>query len=334
MIPLSDQTWQSQSWQELLTSSRISVKELLKHLDLPFDPVVWQAHPEFSVFVPRPFLARMERANSQDPLLLQVIPQSRELEVAQGYIADPLQEAKVTPLNGLLHKYKGRVLVIATGACAIHCRYCFRRHFPYADHQPDKRRWESILDHIRSDESISEVILSGGDPLVLNDRMLAWISEQLATIAHIKRLRIHTRVPVVIPQRISTALLTWMKASPLKIVMVIHCNHPNELDDNLALYLQKLRKIGVTILNQSVLLAGINDSADVLIKLSEKLFSMSVQPYYLHLLDKVSGAQHFEVSMTDARNLYQQVSAALPGYLVPKLVADQPEAEAKTLILP
>lgn len=334
MIPLSDQSWQQQSWQELLSSSILKVEDLLAYLELDLPPSQWLEKPDFPLFVPRPYLSRMEKRNSKDPLLLQVLPQTSELHQSPEFAFDPLDEASFTPLKGLLHKYQGRVLIITSGACAINCRYCFRRHFPYQEHQPDRDAWESIFDYIARHSSISEVILSGGDPLVLNDSRLSWIASELAKVPHIKRLRIHSRLPIVIPQRISASLLDWIAASPLQIVMVIHCNHPNELDEQVALYLQNLRHAGASLLNQSVLLAGINDSADVIISLSEKLHEMHVLPYYLHMLDKVSGASHFEVSTEAARKIYQQVISALPGYLVPKLVVDRPGTSSKTLILP
>lgn len=334
MIPLSNRSWQRQSWQESLSSSLLKVEELLAYLELDLPPSEWLKKPEFPLFVPPPYLSRIEKRNSKDPLLLQVLPLTSELHDSPEFSKDPLNESSFTPQNGLLHKYGGRVLIITSGTCAINCRYCFRRHFPYQEHQPDRTAWESILDYIAKHTSISEVILSGGDPLILNDTRLSWIASELAKIPHILRLRIHSRLPIVIPQRISASLLDWIEASPLQIVMVIHCNHPNELDSQVALYLQKLRHAGVLLLNQSVLLAGVNDSAEVIISLSERLFEMGVLPYYLHMLDKVSGASHFEVSINAARKMYQQVIARLPGYLVPKLVMDKPNSSSKTLILP
>ncbi|MDK1022803.1 MAG: EF-P beta-lysylation protein EpmB [Gammaproteobacteria bacterium] len=334
MIPLSDQSWQHQSWQESLSSSLLKVEDLLAYLELDLPPSQWLEKPDFPLFVPRPYLSRIEKGNAKDPLLLQVLPLTSELHDSQEFSKDPLNESSFTPRKGLLHKYRGRVLIIASGTCAINCRYCFRRHFPYQEQQPDRNAWEAIFDYIARQPSISEVILSGGDPLTLNDTRLSWIASELAKIPHISRLRVHSRLPIVIPQRISPSLLDWIEATPLQIVMVIHCNHPNELDEQVALYLQKLRHAGVSLLNQSVLLAGINDSAEVIISLSEKLFEMDVLPYYLHMLDKVSGASHFEVSSNAARKIYQQVIAGLPGYLVPKLVMDRPGTGSKTLILP
>jgi EF-P beta-lysylation protein EpmB len=334
MIPLSDQSWQHQSWQEVLSSSLLSVEDLLTYLELDLPPSQWLEKPDFPLFAPQPYLSRIEKGNSNDPLLLQILPQSSELDESPEFTSDPLEESSFTPGKGLLHKYQGRALVIASGVCAINCRYCFRRHFPYQEHQPDRETWESIFDYVARQDSISEVILSGGDPLTLNDSRLSWIASELARVPHIKRLRIHSRLPVVIPQRISTSLLDWIESSPLQIVMVIHSNHPNELDEQVAQYLQALHHAGIVLLNQSVLLAGINDSAEVLISLSEKLFEMNVLPYYLHILDKVSGASHFEVSRNTARQIYQQVISRLPGYLVPKLVTDSPDTSSKTLILP
>jgi EF-P beta-lysylation protein EpmB len=334
MIPLSDQSWQRQSWQQLLSSSLLKVEDLLAYLELDLPPSQWLEMPDFPLLVPVPYLSRIEKGNSKDPLLLQVLPLSSELQQSPEFTNDPLEETSLTTCKGLLHKYQGRVLIITSGACAINCRYCFRRHFPYQEHQPDSNAWESIFDYIARHASISEVILSGGDPLILNDSRLAWIASKLAKVPHVKRLRIHSRLPIVIPQRISPALLDWIEASPLKIVMVIHCNHPNELDQQVAQYLQKLHRAGVSLLNQSVLLAGINDSAEIIISLSEKLYEMNVLPYYLHRLDKVSGTRHFDVSSDAARRIYQHVISALPGYLVPKLVEDNVGTTSKTLLVP
>ena len=317
-----------------MSSSLVRIEDLLTYLELDLPPPQWLEKPDFPLFVPQPYLSRIEKGNATDPLLLQILPLSHELHRSPDFTSDPLEESSFTPRKGLLHKYQGRVLVIASGACAINCRYCFRRHFPYQEHQPDRNAWESIFDYLVKHSSISEVILSGGDPLTLNDSRLSWVASELGRIPHIKRLRIHSRLPIVIPQRICASLLDWIKASPLRIVIVIHSNHPNELDQQVARHLQKLHHAGVTLLNQSVLLAGINDSAAVLISLSEKLSEMDVLPYYLHMLDKVSGASHFEVSNGAAREIYQQVISWLPGYLVPKLVKDSPESTSKTLILP
>jgi EF-P beta-lysylation protein EpmB len=334
MIPLSDQSWQRQSWQELLSSSLIDIEDLLSYLELDLPPSQWLGKPDFPLFVPLPYLSRMEKGNRADPLLLQVLPQSRELNVTPEFTSDPLNESSFTPQKGLLHKYQGRVLVIASGTCAINCRYCFRRHFPYQDHQPDRAAWVSIFESLAGQQSISEVILSGGDPLTLNDARLSWIAFELSRIHHIKRLRIHSRLPIVIPQRISPSMLEWIQASRMKIVMVIHANHSNELDEHVAAGLKKLHEAGVSLLNQSVLLAGINNSAEILTSLSEKLHEMDVLPYYLHMLDRVSGAGHFEVSVKAARSIYRQLMSRLPGYLVPKLVTDNPGESSKTLILP
>ncbi len=334
MIPVSDQSWQRQSWQELLSSAHLSVHDLLKHLELDPAPSEWLDEPEFPLFAPAPYISRIEKGNNCDPLLLQVLPHISEASNPPDYSEDPLGELSYTRQKGLLHKYHGRVLIIASGTCAINCRYCFRRHFPYHDQQPDSNTWNSIFNYIAEDPSVSEVILSGGDPLVLNDVRLAWIAAELAKIVHVKRLRIHSRLPIVIPQRISPALLEWVGQTPLQIVMVIHCNHPNELDDQVALYLQKLSRAGASLLNQSVLLANVNDSAETLIALSEKLFRIGVLPYYLHMLDRVSGASHFEVPVHTAKKIYGKVASGLPGYLVPRLVTDQPGTSSKTLILP
>jgi EF-P beta-lysylation protein EpmB len=332
MIHLSDQSWQSQTWQECLYSAKISLSDLVHILKLDKIPAEWLAEPEFPLLAPLPYLSRIEPGNLNDPLLLQILPLTRELESQPGFSKDPLGELSVGPLRGVLHKYRGRVLIITTGACAINCRYCFRRHFPYASNQPDNLAWEQIFKYLANDSSIEEVILSGGDPLVLKDSRLAWLGAELAQISHLKRLRIHTRLPVVIPQRITPDLLAWTSATRLQMVMVIHSNHPAELDQFVAAGMGELKAAGITILNQSVLLAGINDSVTVLAELSKRLFEIGVLPYYLHLLDKVSGAGHFDTALADALDLYQQLQAQLPGYLLPKLVREEHGKAAKTLV--
>jgi len=286
----------------------------------------------FPLRIPRPYLERIERGNVQDPLLLQVLPQAQELELTAGFSVDPLEEAEFTPLPGLLHKYQSRVLVILNGSCAIHCRYCFRRHFPYQEHQITTAHWQQILEYIAADNRINEVIFSGGDPLTCNDKMLARYAEDLSTIAHVKTLRLHTRLPIMIPQRIDEACLLWMKQTRLHIVMVIHCNHANELDEAVGRALKKLSAIEVTLLNQSVLLRGINDDVDSLESLSRQLFKYQVLPYYLFLLDEVQGAAHFDVARADAVRLHEALKARVSGYLVPRLAKEVAKEASKSLI--
>jgi L-lysine 2,3-aminomutase len=321
------------AWQEELGHAFTSVQELCLELGLQVEDLssALAAHSEFPLRVPRGFVARMRPGDPRDPLLLQVLPIGRELEIQPGYSKDPLGEDDATASPGLLHKYQGRVLVISTGACAIHCRYCFRRHFPYAEQNLDL---DSLKAYLAADPSIHEVILSGGDPLALSDRRLARLVETLDRIPHVKRLRLHTRVPIVLPERVDENLLNWLEATRLQTVIVLHSNHANEIDDSVATALAHFRRLGIQLLNQTVLLAGVNDSVDNLSQLSEKLFERGVLPYYLHLLDPVQGAGHFAVDEKRAQELLGALMKALPGYLVPKLVREQKSAPAKITIPP
>jgi L-lysine 2,3-aminomutase len=323
-----------QDWQTLLANAITDPQELCKILELSspeLDNLLLQ-NSQFSLRAPRNFVARMEKGNFQDPLLLQVLPLVKELAQMPSFCQDPLQEQQVNPVPGLLHKYHGRVLLIAASGCAIHCRYCFRRHFPYENNTPGSSGWQSALDYIAQDHSISEVILSGGDPLILKDSLLKDLVERLARIPHLKILRIHTRIPVVLPERITAALINILNVSRLQPVIVIHCNHPREIDQNVHDTLTTLRQAGITLLNQFVLLRGINDSTEILIELCQKLFQSGVLPYYLHLLDPVAGAAHFSVDANAGKQLIEEMAARLPGYLVPKLVREIPGKLNKTNI--
>ncbi|MEX2488396.1 MAG: EF-P beta-lysylation protein EpmB [Pseudomonadales bacterium] len=326
MIPLTDPGSHEQSWQWHLTHAIRDINELVRFLNLDgqFDP-----KPSFPLLVPYPYAARMRKGDPNDPLLLQVLPDPAERLDRQGYTTDPLAESDQSPGGGLLHKYRGRVLVIVSGACAINCRYCFRRHFPYQDFQPDSEGWQDVFEYVRNDSSITEVILSGGDPLVLSDKRLAWISETLGEIPHVSTLRIHTRLPVVLPQRVCPDLTRWIDRCPLKIVVVIHANHASELDDDVARAMAKLRDTGSLLLNQSVLLSGVNDSAATLADLSRRLFDVDVLPYYLHLPDKVAGTAHFDVAEERARGIFRELAGELPGYLVPRLAREVPGKRSK-----
>ncbi len=284
----------------------------------------------FPLRVPRSYLSRVKAADPQDPLLLQILPRTEELISTDAAQLDPLQEQQFSPVQGLLHKYHGRVLIVLSGSCAIHCRYCFRRHFPYEDARIGKTQWQAILDYIAADSSISEVIFSGGDPLNSTDASLAAKSADLSTIPHLKRLRIHTRQPVMIPQRVNSQLLNWTSEIRLNVVMVLHSNHANEIDHHVKEALFKLRDNGISLLNQSVLLKGINDNAQVLAQLNERLFECGVLPYYLHMLDPVQGAMHFEVSKERAMQIKTDLQAMLPGYLVPRFAIEEPHALNKT----
>ncbi len=335
MIPRTLPTWQTGRWQDDLADLVRDPLELLRllHIDAAQIGRSEALQQAFPLRVPRAFVAKMQRGNIDDPLLRQVLPLGEELLVQPGYSADPLQEAGSNPHPGLIHKYRGRVLLIAARQCAIHCRYCFRRHFPYAQNNPGRDQWQPALDYIAADPSIGEVIYSGGDPLALADKQLAWLTAQIAQIPHVRRLRIHTRLPVVLPHRIDDSCLQWLAQTHLQKVVVLHSNHANEIDADVAAAVTRLRSIDIPVLNQAVLLRGINDSVAALAALSEALFAAGVLPYYLHLLDKVAGAAHFEVALPRARSLYRQLLEQLPGYLVPRLVREQPQAASKTPIL-
>ncbi len=321
-----------QDWQNLLANAITDPKELcsLLALDEKRFLQVFTPHSHFSLRVPRNFVARMEKGNWQDPLLLQVLPLNRELETDSEYCSDPLQEKKTNPIPGLLHKYHGRVLLIAASGCAIHCRYCFRRHFPYEDNTPGTNGWTPVMEYIAKDPTITEVILSGGDPFILKDGSLEIFIHQLAAIPHVQTLRFHTRLPVVLPERVTPELIQVLTASRLQPVVVIHCNHPQEIDQSVQEALSRLKHSGMILLNQFVLLRHINDQADILVELSQKLFKYGVLPYYLHLLDPVQGAAHFAVGPKQAETLIEHMRARLPGYLVPKLVREIAGHPAKT----
>lgn len=318
-------------WQQELAEAVRDPAELLQLLDLDpaLLPAARKAAAQFPLRVPRSFVARMQRGDPNDPLLRQVLPLAAELEPMPGYLSDPVGDLQAMQPGGILHKYHGRVLLVATGACAIHCRYCFRRHFPYAEANAAAGHWTAALDYIRSRPEISEAILSGGDPLVLNDRRLAELAQALAEIPHLRRLRLHSRLPIVLPSRIDASLLDWLSGTRLTPVLVMHANHPRELDDEVAAATARLRQHGVVLLNQTVLLAGVNDSAETLIELSERLFALGVQPYYLHALDRVQGAGHFE-SDAALRTLMPLLRTRLPGYLVPQPVREEAGQPNKT----
>lgn len=321
-------------WQTVLKQGISHTTELLQYLQMdPNDfPMALQEPQPFRLRVPKGFAARMQPGNPADPLLLQVLPVAAELLTPAGYTADPLQEKHSNPIPGLLHKYRSRVLLTITSACAINCRFCFRRHFPYADNNPGTQGWQATLDYIRARPEINEVIFSGGDPLIAPDETLAALTEQLAAISHVKTLRIHSRIPIVLPERITPALLQWFTGHRLKPVLILHTNHAQEIDHTVQHALTALKQAGVTLLNQAVLLRGVNDNVEALVNLSETLFAYGVMPYYLHLLDKVQGAAHFDLPLEQAVQLHQQLQLQLPGYLVPKLVREIAGEGSKTLI--
>ncbi len=332
MITRSHHLRQPRLWQSLLAQSITDPQSLLRMLELDPDLLnpAQLAAAGFGLRVPAGFVARMRKGDLDDPLLRQVLPVCDELETTRGYSLDPLREQHAMTVPGLLHKYQGRVLLTLTGACAVHCRYCFRRHYPYNEHNPLNTQWEQSLDYLRKHHDIKEVILSGGDPLSLPDSRLAGLVADLEAVPHIETLRIHSRLPVVLPERVDTEMTAWAEKTRLRLVLVIHCNHANELGRPVAAAMASLRAIGVTLLNQSVLLRGINDSSTALIDLSERLFSIGVLPYYLHQLDRVQGAAHFEVDDKTAGALITEMRRRLPGYLLPRLVREQPGEIAKT----
>lgn len=320
---------QPPTWQRLLADAIRDPAELCRTLELPASLASSAAAAQFPLLVPRGFAALMEKGNPRDPLLRQVLPIGEELEVIPGFVADPLQESGCSPAQGLLHKYHGRALLICTSACAVHCRYCFRRHYPYDEVPRGRLWWSEALGYFAADATLRELILSGGDPLTLPDAVLSRMVADFAEIPHLSRLRIHTRLPVVLPQRVTDDLLRWLTSTRLTPILVLHANHPNEIDAEVAAACARLADAGARLYNQSVLLAGVNDDADVLARLSETLFSAGVQPYYLHALDSVLGAAHFSVSQERMRAIMTGLCARLPGYLVPKLVREEPGAPSK-----
>ncbi len=287
---------------------------------------------KFPLRVPQNYINKMRYGDADDPLLRQVFPLIDEGLAVENFVTDPVGDGLAITAPGILQKYHGRALLVTTGACAIHCRYCFRRHFPYGDSNPLASQWLETLSTLRADISINEVILSGGDPLVLSDTKLASMVADLEKIPHLKRLRIHTRLPIVLPERIDSHLLKWIKNTRLQVIMVVHANHANEIDDDVATALDRIRLAGCQLLNQSVLLKGINDNAESLIALSERLSEVNVIPYYLHLLDPVVGASHFDVSDQIGIELIDTIRKKLPGYLVPRLVREQQGEASKTTI--
>ncbi len=332
MITRSAELKHISGWQQELANAVTDPAELLASLQLDpgLLPAAQLASNLFRMRIPHSYIARMRVGDINDPLLRQVLPIAAETHVTTDFVTDPVGDLQAMVVPGVLHKYHGRVLVITTGACAVHCRYCFRRHFPYNDTNASSQHWQQALEYIQSDSSINEVILSGGDPLTLSDQRLASLVTRLQEIAHVKTLRIHTRLPVVLPSRIDYKLLEWLGNCTLRKVLVIHTNHASEVNTELAEALTKLKHADATLLNQSVLLHGINDSVTAQRQLCERLFSVGVLPYYLHLLDKVQGAAHFDVSADRARHLIKDLKHTLPGYLVPRLVCEEAGKPSKT----
>ena len=332
MIPAQHLPAQAVTWQALWRDAIRDPRELLALLGLQSlaAQVSDAAATQFPLRVPRGFAARMRYGDRDDPLLRQVLPVLEEDRIVAGFAFDAVGDVAARGATGVIHKYQGRALLIATGSCAVHCRYCFRRHFPYGGETAAANHWQEALDYLKADPSISEVLLSGGDPLSLATGKLAELTGQLRLLPQIRRLRLHTRLPVVLPERIDGEFIDWIGSLPWPVSVVIHANHANEIDGNVALALSRLRQAGAVLLNQSVLLRGVNDELAALAELSERLFEVGVLPYYLHQLDRVAGAWHFEVDDGRARELCSALRARLPGYLVPQLVREIAGSDSKT----
>jgi L-lysine 2,3-aminomutase len=319
------------NWQKELAQAFSDPEALLTYLQLPLeefrDDIA--ARRLFPLKVPRPFAARMAKNDREDPLFKQVFTRREEFIQAPQFGTDPLAEHN-NAQPGILHKYQSRLLMLLRGGCAVNCRYCFRRHFPYADNHLNRQEWQQALDYVKQDTQLNEVIYSGGDPLMAKDDFLIWLTQEIAAIPHITRLRVHTRLPVVIPSRVTQELIDCLSTSRLKTVMVLHINHANEIDADLTRAMTKLRQKGVTLLNQAVLLKGINDELEQQVALSETLFASGILPYYLHVLDKVEGASHFDTDDGLNRALMAGLIKRLPGYLVPKLVREIAGQPGKT----
>lgn len=335
MIQLSAPIVQGSDWKNQLAQAIRNPAELLQLLELPesYLPGANLANQLFPLRVPQSYLARIKKGDPNDPLLRQVLPLDYEAEKVEGYSDDPVGDLASQKIPGLLHKYKGRALLITSAACGIHCRYCFRRNFPYNDAKPSQNQWQEPLTYLATQPQINEIILSGGDPLSLSDEKLDYLLTELEKIPHIKTLRIHTRLPVVIPQRVTEPLINRLSTSPLKKVVVVHVNHAHEIDNSVIAAMSRLRGAGVTLLNQSVLLRKVNDSTAALEQLSHTLFDSGIIPYYLHQLDKVNGAAHFAVEQDRAVELVKTLRHCLPGYLVPRLVEERAGEPGKIPLL-
>lgn len=324
-------------WQAAVRDAIRDPAELCRVLQLP-DEVsdaarqACAASTEFSLFAPRGFVARMRVGDPNDPLLRQVLPLAEELDDTPGFVRDPVGDLDAERQPGLLQKYAGRVLLVTTGVCAVHCRYCFRRHFPYSDGPRSLADWRPALEEIADDPSIREVILSGGDPLMIVDRTLSQLVDAITDIPHVKRLRVHTRLPIVIPERVTDELVDILRGTRLTPVVVVHANHANEIDAPVAVAFAKISDAGIPLLNQAVLLRGVNDTIAAQAALCEKLVDHRVLPYYLHQLDRVAGAAHFEVPLETGRRITAELREQLPGYAVPRFVAELPAELSKTVL--
>jgi EF-P beta-lysylation protein EpmB len=315
-------------WRQAVRSAIRDPEELCRRLDLPAEYVAQAraAGADFPLFAPLSFVARMKTGDPHDPLLRQVLPLVEELADVHGFGRDPVGDGASQLEPGIIQKYGGRALLILTGACPVHCRYCFRRHYPYSEGPRSIEQWAPVIERLATDESLDEVILSGGDPLMLADEQLAELADRLASLRHVKRLRIHSRMPIVVPERVDDSLLGWLRGTRLTPIVVVHANHPAEIgerpDDPVAAALARLVDAGIPVLNQAVLLRGVNDEVEVLAELCRRLVNLRVMPYYLHQLDRVAGAAHFEVPLERAQAIARELRERLPGYAVPRLVAE------------
>jgi len=332
MIPRTLNAVETSDWKTLLSQSSITLYQLCEYLNIPYDPLAELAHKEFPLRVPEPYLKKIRKGDINDPLLLQILPQLSEVQTSPEFTKDPLNEADYNPVPGIIHKYSNRILLINSSTCAINCRYCFRKHFPYEHQRRSKKQWAESIDYIRNNPLIYEVIMSGGDPLTMTNAHLREMLDQISTIPHIKRVRIHSRLPIVLPQRIDASFIDIMESFPLQKIMVLHSNHPNEIDQEVGLAIRKLTSTRTQVFNQTVLLRGINDQASILAELNEKLFEYGAIPYYLHLLDKVKGTKHFDIEQTRAQEIMRELLKILPGFLIPRLVREIPEKPSKTWI--
>lgn len=319
------------AWQAEIRHAVRDAGELCRRLGLPAE-MAHGVSTDFPVFAPPSYLRRIRRGDPRDPLLRQILPVADEALDVPGFAHDPVGDAAATLHAGVLQKYEGRALLVTTGACAIHCRYCFRRHFPYEEVPHSDAAWDAALARIAEDPAIHEVILSGGDPLMLVDSRLKQLVNKIVAVSHVTRLRIHTRLPIVVPSRVTEEMLEWLTGARLTPVVVVHANHAQELADDVAEAINRLSAPGVMLLNQAVLLRGVNDSVKAQQALSERLVELGVVPYYLHQLDRVAGAAHFEVPITEGRRIVSELRQRLPGYMVPRYVQEQPGEASKTVL--
>jgi len=335
MIPLTAPVVQGCNWKNQLAKAIRDPLVLIKALELSAEllPGAIAAARLFPLRVPPAYLQRIKKGDPYDPLLRQVLPLDLETATCSNFSNDPVGDLAAQVTSGLLHKYQGRALLISTGACAIHCRYCFRRHFPYPQASAGLDTWQNTYDYLTQHEDINEIILSGGDPLSLSDQRLMALIVHLESIPHLSTLRIHTRLPIVIPQRITPALVNGLRQSRFRKVIVVHVNHAQEIDREVNNAMQLLRNSGSHLLNQAVLLKGVNDSVPALQHLSEALFEAQILPYYLHQLDRVNGAAHFAVNDHTALQLVSALTQRLPGYLIPRLVREQAGQPSKTPLI-